>query len=378
MKKIKRNPDLIFLHRDLKKLYSFKKFPIFMGATKKRQSECKFSEMSFYISKNSGFIQLNPLIPLNLLYPYSHNSGCIGKLWNKHHFRFAKFVLKQKPSKVLEIGGSHGILASEVHKYKKNTYWKIIEPNPRPIKNSKAIFKKGYFDDGYKDKINYDTIVHSHVLEHIYDLNKFFKNLKKFSSEGTKLIFSIPNMEVMLKKKYNNCLNFEHTVFLTVPYVKYFLSKYSFKLMKISYFLSDHSIFFYAKRSNDIKINNLKKSLFKKNKKIFMNYINHYLNIIKKINIKLNKFKNPIFLFGGHIFSQYLLEFGLNKSKIISILDNDPNKQNKFLYGTNLKIKSPQILKNFKNPVVLLKAGAYDKEIKKDILKNINKNTIFI
>ena len=49
------------------------------------------------------------------------------------------------------------------------------------------------------------------------------------------------------------------------------------------------------------------------------------------------------------------------------------------MYGTNLKVFSPNILsKDDSDPVVILKAGVYNQEIKKDILENINSKTIFL
>jgi len=59
------------------------------------------------------------------------------------------------------------------------------------------------------------------------------------------------------------------------------------------------------------------------------------------------------------------------------LLDNDPNKQGKRLYGTNLQVASPKILADVENPVIILKAGVYNDEIKKDIVENINKKTLF-
>ena len=47
--------------------------------------------------------------------------------------------------------------------------------------------------------------------KHLYDPVQFFKDLSNTKLHA-KLIFSIPNLNEMLKKKYTNCLNFEHTI----------------------------------------------------------------------------------------------------------------------------------------------------------------------
>jgi hypothetical protein len=83
-------------------------------------------------------------------------------------------------------------------------------------------------------------------------------------------------------------------------------------------------------------------------------------------------------MFGAHVFSQYLISFGLNTSKIVCLLDNDLKKENKRLYGTSLISKSPKILKDAPESLVILRAGVYNEEIKNDILNNINPNIIFI
>ena len=73
-----------------------------------------------------------------------------------------------------------------------------------------------------------------------------------------------------------------------------------------------------------------------------------------------------------------ILNYGLNTKKITYILDNDKKKQEKRLYGTKFIIKSPKILANYDKPLVILKAGVYNREIKNQILGNINRNTKFI
>ena len=86
---------------------------------------------------------------------------------------------------------------------------------------------------------------------------------------------------------------------------------------------------------------------------------------------------HKIFIFGAHIFSQMMIFNGLNKKNITGVLDNDKQKIDKFLYGTNLKINNPSILKKIVQPCVVLRAGSYNKEIKKQ-LSEINKSVIIV
>jgi hypothetical protein len=111
---------------------------------------------------------------------------------------------------------------------------------------------------------------------------------------------------------------------------------------------------------------------------MFNDYIDYHIELVRELNNKINEFENPVFLFGAHIFSQYLLSFGLNDKKIINILDNSPIKHGKRLYGTNIEVLSPSILSEYKEPIVILKAGLYNEEIKEDIWHNINKKVVFI
>jgi hypothetical protein len=107
--------------------------------------------------------------------------------------------------------------------------------------------------------------------------------------------------------------------------------------------------------------------------------VQYHEQLIQDLNEKINdQLKDrSLYLFGAHVFAQYLIQFGLNTEKIVFLLDNDPNKQGKRLYGTSLQVASPKILSSVTNPVVILKAGVYNQEIKSDILNNINSDTIF-
>ena len=379
MKQLLRLENVINQKKDLILLHELKEFPVFMGCVEDDISQDLFADQSWSISPDNGIIQLNSLIPLNILYQEEHGSGCIGSLWIEHHQEFTKFIQQFKPKSVLEIGGAHGILSREY--FKENLIeWTIIEPNPAPADGVTAKFIKGFFDEKFNFDKKIDTIIHSHVFEHVYYPDDFIKNISNFLEEGNKLIFSLPNMEEMLKRKYTNCLNFEHTFFITEPYIEFILSKHGFKRIDKKYFKEDHSIFYYYKKDTNQKVIKLPNDLYSHNKKIYLEYMEYHDQLILDLNNKIHQTPSEysIFLFGAHVFSQYLIECGLDTSRVICLLDNDINKQNKRLYGTNLEVKSPKILSHEINPIIILKAGVYSEEIKFDILNNINSSAIFL
>ena len=376
MKTMERSQCAISGEADLEPLYDFLDFPVFMGCLDQPEELDLKQDMSWWISRGSGLIQLKKLLPLDVLYPESHGAGAVGTLWDKHHKAFAKFVNKTTPSSILEIGGAHGILEREYHQFGEIP-WTILEPNPSPVEGCRARFIKGFFDENFSYLDNFDTVVHSHLFEHIYKPDDFMRHLSGFMSEGKKLVFSLPNMQVMLERKYTNCINFEHTVFLTEPYVEFLLAQHGFKMLEKEYFMDDHSIFYSAVRDNKVKPTSLPQGLYEKNKRLYMDYVGYHKELIVNLNQKMSQTKQPIYLFGAHVFAQYLIEMGLKTEKIICLLDNDVKKQGRRLCGTKLKVNLPKVLAGVNAPIVILKAGVYNTEIKKDILENINEFTVF-
>ena len=363
--------------KDLKQLVVFEKYPLFMGCTNKPESQDIKVDMEWSISKSSGVIQLSKLIPLNILNSENHNN-IIGNIWKNHHKEFAQFINKFKPKGgILEIGGAHGYL-SKIYQEEHNIDWTIIELNPVPVDLCRAIFIKGMFSKKLIADVNYETIIHSHVMEHIYDPNQFLNLISDCLQDEQKMIFSIPNMQKMLEKKYTNCINFEHTIFLNESLIEFLLAKYNFSIISKEYFLEDHSIFYCVKKDLTTKSINNFSSEYKLNFDLFNNYINYYEKLIEEINKKIKYINNDIYLFGAHVFSQHLVVNGLNMERIKCILDNDKKKQGKRLYGTSLNVESPKNLKDKRNPYVIIKAGVYTDEIKSDIINNINSETIFI
>lgn len=199
------------------------------------------------------------------------------------------------------------------------------------------------------------------------------------NSNSAYLIFSLPNMQKWLENKFTNCLNYEHTIFLNESVIEFLLRKNRFKILKKQYF-KDHSIFFACEKicedfgdfRRESRVNLTPQ--YNQNKALIGEFLDFYKHKIAFLNNILDSTNKPIYLFGAHLFSQFLLYSGLKREKIISILDNNTKKQGKRLYGTRFLVESPQILRHT-NALLILNAGAYNDEIKQDILQNINAKT---
>lgn len=376
MSSLVRNKCVLSGEADLEHLYTFPSFPVFMGCSDLPASTDVNAPMSWWIGRSSGLVQLKELIPLDVLYPESHGAGEVGDLWRLHHKSLAEFLSHLEPEEVFEIGGAHGILETEHRNYRKIP-WTILEPNPHPTDSTKATFIRGFFDKKFVHTGSFDTIVHSHLFEHVYDPRAFMEALSAFSPIGTKLVFSVPNMAEMLRRKYTNCINFEHTFLLTEPYIEYLLTISGFELERKQLFQDDHSIFFSAVRRSSVRIENPPDGLYERYKALYLDYVSHHEKLVADLNRRMAESAATTFVFGAHVFTQYLIAFGLDSSRISGVLDNDPSKIGRRLYGTDLHVQSPAVLANSSDVNVVLKAGVYNEEIRRGIQENHNPSCVF-
>ncbi|WP_251823578.1 hypothetical protein [Campylobacter jejuni] len=100
------------------------------------------------------------------------------------------------------------------------------------------------------------------------------------------MIFSLPNMEKWLENKFTNCLNFEHTIFLSENILEFLLQKHKFKIIQKQYF-KEHSIFYHVCKDESINTQNIVlKNEYEKNK-----HSSHFKPTLILISIFLKKLK---------------------------------------------------------------------------------------
>lgn len=369
MNTINRNGCVLNKNNKLEEIFCFENFPIYMGCIETPSNMDIFSDMRWGYSKSSGLVQLMNLIPPEVLYSKHHNPGVTGKIWEDHHFRFSQLIKTTNFKNVLEIGGATGTLFKHFLKTDEDFKWNVLEPSGVfKLKDDRVTVINDYFEN-FSPTIKYDVVVHSHVLEHVYEPMTFINKVRDVLVDGGYQYISIPNMRDWLSKGYTNTLMFEHTYYIDEYVLEFILNNNGFVIEdKV---INEHSIMVKAKKVNTTIECDWN---FEYSKKIFENY---YQKLLLDVNSTVSKIKEQsVYLFGAHIFSQMFIKMGLDENKIISILDNNPEKQGKRLYGTKLLVNSPQVLQDINSPIVIVRAGAYTKEIVSGII-NINSSVIF-
>lgn len=336
-----------------------------MGTTNEEYSEDLFIDQEWLICEKCGTLQLGNLLPLDVLYAENHNA-VIGSLWLNHHKSFRNFVLQDEISSICEIGAAHGHLAKLILEEIKAEYL-IIEPNPL-FEDPRIKIIDGWVEDNTEEISKFTTIIHSHVLEHIYHPFDFMNRLAKSLQPKASMYISFPNIEELIKAQGINSLNFEHTFFLHPENFEWILRRIGLKVDRVEKF-ENHSLFYKC------SLDNQDQNALTPNPPDITEYSLEFIymwenlrEFVAKTNKQLKNTTSEIFVFGAHVFAQGLINIGLETSNIKGIIDNDPAKQGKRLYGTRLKIFSPDVLASYDKPTVVLKASHYQNEVKRQIL----------
>lgn len=343
----------------------FGEMPVFIGCTESDVGNDILWNMRWGVSDGGLLTVLSPP-PLELVYPDQHLDPGISSLWMRHHESFAGFLDECSDSiDVLEIGAAHGILASLIEESTPGRYnWLIIEPNPVNIENTPARIIQGWFPEALPNDVAvWPTIVSSHVLEHALNPYQFLAECSSIQEVGNQIIISWPDMEKMAARTDLNMLNFEHLHYLPVHTVINMLESLGYRVEK-TYEFEGHSIFLSARK--DASASNIEP--FKNSQdESLIDLASRYRQALGETVASFNEisrdWNGEIWLFGAHIFSQFLISAGLDTSRLSGLLDNAPSKIGQRLYGTDLYVTSPLGRADKSNQLILLAAALYEKEI---------------
>jgi hypothetical protein len=352
-----------------------------MGTTEHPISNDKFADQIWNICSRCGCVQLKNVLPLEVLYQSSHTPGTVGTTWNQHHDEFAKFVQRHRGTKILEIGAGNMHLANAIFSKSTTPFERYVVMDPN-IDSSRlpswVTLVPSLFDPANSRTLpaDIDTIILSHTLEHLYEPRYAIHQMASALPIGGKLICSVPLIDVQLQMGWTNSLNFEHIYLTTLSNLNYLFGVAGFFINEKKLF-TDDNIFIAATKTSTAITDNAPQE-YSRTKPLMEHYLKEVLDTAQQLNgvlLSLNDYSK--YLFGAHVFSQALLYNGVSETQIEAVLDNDPNKLGKRLYGTSLYVKAPQTISSQKKCAVIVRAGRYTKEVKQQIVQ-INPDVIIL
>jgi hypothetical protein len=335
-------------------------------------------KLNFIGCKNCGCVQLENLFDLDTI--YKEPMQCFnGPSLIKHYELFNKFIIKNKnihnDNTFFEIGGSYGQLAKLlINEYNENNIpinYNILEFS---IDHYPEIEHVKYISGNCEtyNFIGINTVIMSHVFEHLYEPKKFLKNI--FVSNVKEVFISIPDMDNLIKIGDINNLNIYHTFYINTEFIKYLFQLFNF-ILKDIYYYDNNSIFYYFTKEKSIINNHFMINL--NNNSLINTQRNFYREIKNKINnITIEK---PFYICPSGLYGRFVYYYLNNDTKhnVLGFLDSDPIKINKRLCGTNLLTYKKQQIINNENPIVLIVSNKHNIELTNDILSYNSKTNIY-
>jgi len=307
-----------------------------------------------------GSLQLMNLIDPELLYASPHNDPSNSKVWKLHHSEFADFVAKAitKDDDVIEIGGSSGNLALLLKdKVRGYTIMDIIEYSLKiDVK-----FLKGNCEtyEFHKD----DTLVLSHVFEHLYNPFEFIKNCARNEVRDIYISNPVMNVDADIMP-----VDIEHTYFADDLDVQNMFERNNYRLVSKTVFGS-HSYFFHFTYDTTVgtPVDNLRPGREDQLVKSFMK---------RKALLENLTLEGDVFVVPAGQFGQILYYYS-KYPNILGYLDNDVNKQGHRVYGTPFTTFPFDHIKNLENPKVVIYTRHYTDELMNQI-KETNPNATVV
>ena len=337
-----RDTCLICANSSLASLWHLDSFPTYMGCAEEQPSQDFRAEMLWGVCSRCGIVQLIRLPPVSLVYRHHHNEG-IGRMWERHDESFAAFVAEHSISPVVALDRSS--LSGEMLAH--------------PILQLPST----------------GTFVHSHAMEHWRRPRDILNSIASCMSPGSRMILSIPDMDSLLRAGVLATLNFEHSFHLSNWAVGHLLATCGFEIIATESF-APHSQFLACER-HDSHPRGFEEEGDANSAPLVKNTVANYVMGIETVARKVSAFDGPSYLFGAHVFSQYLLNLGLHEQLFNGILDNSEKKCGKRLYGTSLHVSHPRILQDMGPTMIVLRSGVYDVEIREGIRRIAGTNAIF-
>lgn len=311
-------------------------------------------------------VQLKHIVsPKRLFDGYIYKSGT-SKFFNQHFDSLASKIASEFPinNYILEVGSNDGVLLTS---FKKRGIKSIgIEPSEYLAKeciNRNLNVYNSYLDETTVAKITQthgkaSIVLGNNVFAHIEDMKGAFKNVFEILEDSGIFVFEVAHFKYILTDGLFDTIYHEHMSYHTATALESFAIASGFKIFRIEE-ISSHggSLRFYLSKNHD-KLKEPSVELIKNDElKLGLNQVEALSLIEDKIKetkesaarmIKdIGPGDNKVFVGYGAPAKvvTFLAQMELEEIKLIGVIEDNVEKQNRFLPGSGFAIKSLEEMK---------------------------------
>lgn len=359
----------------------------------------KYYPLRIYACRVCSLVQVLDVIdPQELFQDYRYLSS-IGL--SRHFEEYAKEIygkfLNEK-SFVVEIGSNDGVLLVPLNRLGVHTLG--VDPARNIVKKARARGVQtiiDYFGKKVGGKILMkfgpaDAVLANNVLAHIDDMNDVFEGIGTILKDTGILVFEVHYFGDLLKKLQYDFLYNEHLCYYTLHSLVPFLEKYGMRIFDVKRMpIHSGSLRIYACRTTNRKIRQRKNvrdlydyetaagfSRFSRLRQWGNRVVTHRDRIREYLYNLKNK-GSRIVGYGASGRGNTLLNFcGIGTHLLDYIVDESPERQNRYTPGTHIPIVSPEVFRSDSPSYALLLAWNYERMIVEKELVFIKKGGKFI
>ena len=343
-------------------------------------------------------VQLKHIVsPKRLFDDYVYKSGT-SKFFNEHFDKLASKILSEFPvnSYVLEIGSNDGILLASLNKRGIKSIG--IEPSEYLAKeciNRNLNVYNAYLDEKIVGQITQShgkasIVLGNNVFAHIEDMKTAFNNVFEILEDSGIFVFEVAHFKYILTDGLFDTIYHEHMSYHTAIALEGFAIASGFKLFRIEE-ISSHggSLRFYLSKNND----KLEEPSVEQIKNDELNFGLNKVEVLTFIEDKIKETKESASLMLKNIGSgdnkvfvgygapakvvTFLAQMELEDINLIGIIEDNKDKQNRFLPGSGFSIKSLEEIQKLtsmnKSNELCLSFLIFPWNLKKEIIEKLSK-----
>ena len=223
--------------RSLSLLFNLNDLPISHLLRKKRDDPDPRFSVGFECCQDCGLLQIVDPIPADLIYGDA-DTYTTGFQQPRHlEDLITTTVARQDPGSVIDIGCNDGSLLEAL---RRAGYAQVVGVEPNPVAASIARNKghqvyTSYLTEELASQIvadcgAFDTVYLRHVVEHVSDLEAFFRALRALLKPDGLLVLELPDVEEGFALGSPAILWEEHVSYFTQALAEYMLERFGFQI----------------------------------------------------------------------------------------------------------------------------------------------------